>query len=79
MIATPSVPRSSASVAALIMLAGLGLVYWSLTGLGVLVPQTSSGTAAPAAPATPYLGGGFSGGGSGSSGGSSSGGAGGGF
>lgn len=45
MFATPSVPRASASVASLVMLAGLALIYWSLTGLGVLVANSESGEA----------------------------------
>jgi hypothetical protein len=28
-----------ASVAAFVMLAGLGLIYWALTGLGALQPK----------------------------------------
>lgn len=39
---TPTVPRASASVAALVMLAGLALVYWSLTELGVWVAKGSA-------------------------------------
>jgi hypothetical protein len=31
-----------ASVAALVMLAGLALVYWALTGLGLLRPTDSA-------------------------------------
>lgn len=70
---TAGVPRASASVAALVMLAGLALIYWSLTGLGVLVVQD----AAPDAPGVvtpPFLGGGFSGGSSGGGGGEAGGG-----
>lgn len=32
----------SAPLAALVMLAGLGLIYWSLSGLGVLQPKAAA-------------------------------------
>jgi hypothetical protein len=35
-------PAIPASVAALVMLAGLALVYWALTGFGALVPQDTA-------------------------------------
>lgn len=41
----PKAPAIPASLAALVTLVGLGLVYWSLTGLGLLTP---SGASAPA-------------------------------
>lgn len=66
MTAVPSVPRASASVAALIMLAGLALVYWSLTGLGVFVAQGDDAPGAAGGLDTmPFTGGGFGGGSSG--------------
>jgi hypothetical protein len=48
----PTPPAIPASLAAIVMLAGLGLIYWSLVGFGVL--QTSPGaiTSAAALPAT---------------------------
>lgn len=36
------VPAIPGSIAALIMLVGLGLMYWSLTGLGLLVPSPTT-------------------------------------
>lgn len=38
MISTGPIP---ASLAALVMLAGLGLIYWSLTGLGLFKPTAT--------------------------------------
>jgi len=77
--AIPRPPAIPASLAALVMLAGLGLVYWSLSSFGAFVPLT--GSSAPAGSSLPS-GGGFGGGSSGTTPGQpagTSGGAGGGF
>jgi hypothetical protein len=63
-IAIPRPPAIPASLAALVTLAGLALIYWSLTGLGLLRTPTGG----------PVGGGGFSGGSSGGDGGGAGGG-----
>ena len=57
--ALPRPPAIPASLAALVMLAGLGLVYWSLSSFGAFVP---AGTTTTAQGASTAGGGGFSGG-----------------
>lgn len=77
----PRPPAIPASLAALVTLAGLGLIYWSLTGLGLLRAATAPVVTGGGVPS----GGGFGGGSAGpatpggSTGTPSGGGAGGGF
>lgn len=66
----PRPPTIPASLAALVMLGGLGLMYWSLTGLGLIKPATAPVvTAASTAPTVGGFGGGSGGGGGGGAGG----------
>lgn len=54
----PRPPAIPASLGALVMLAGIGLMYWSLTGLGLLkgadtaAPATATGAVAKVGTAT---------------------------
>lgn len=54
----PRPPAIPASLAALVMLGGLALVYWSLTGLGLLKASSVAPAATAAAQGTPTPGGG---------------------
>jgi hypothetical protein len=54
----PRPPAIPASLAAIVLLGGLGLVYWSLTGLGLLKASdasnaSSSASAVSSPPSTP--------------------------
>lgn len=77
MIAAAAIPRPPAlpaSLAALVLLAGVGLLYWSLTGLGLLTTGAaaaakSSITVTPQSSSGSGYGGGSSSGGSGVGGG----------